>query len=195
MQHDMNSDKQFGCNWSRLQHDPSLLSFCSSRRGNSLHSWCSWESQSNMQHPKTLPGMPVPGSGLSAGEVHGCLDKPSGEEKFWSCWKLKTISPPGLWRSSFLTDLCMMCCCLLIPLLEEVREPPVLQWEEGSCCCCCWVASNAGLCQSNTSEPFEISFGCWMWPCYRDCNDKGNHAKNKVSVIFNIFTDLNTDIF
>lgn len=94
--------------------------------------------------------------------MHVLINLP-GTEKCWPCcWKLKMIPPPGLWSSFFLTDPCMMCCCLPIPLLEEVRESPVLQWEQGNCCWCCWIASNAGLCQSNTSEPFEISFsiGC-----------------------------------
>lgn len=99
--------------------------------------------------------------------MHVLINLP-GNEKCWPCClKLKTIPSPGLWSSYFLTDLCMMCCCLPNPLLEEVRESPVLQSEEENCCCCCWIASNAGLCQSNTSEPFEISFSCWTWLCYR----------------------------
>lgn len=101
MQHNMSNDKLIGRNWSSLWHDLPLFSLCSSTRGHIPHSWCGWDSQSSVKHPNTMPGMWVPGSGLSTGKVHACLDKPSGEWKMLilmvkikndtSSWPLKLL--------------------------------------------------------------------------------------------------------
>lgn len=86
VQGNMSNDKLTGCHWSRLWHDLSQFSVCSSARGKLPRSWGCWDRESDVQHPSADPGMWVPGirqaySGLSTGKAHACLDKPSGEHK------------------------------------------------------------------------------------------------------------------
>ena len=119
VQGNMSNDKLIGCNWSRLWHDLSQFSVCSSAKGNLPHSW---GRESNVQHPSVEPGMWVPGirhlySGLSIGKVHVCLDKPSGESKMLilllkrrnaSSWPLQLLfsDRPFAWRAAAHLFLC-----------------------------------------------------------------------------------------
>lgn len=84
VQGNTSNDQWSGCNRSRLWHDLSQFSVCSSARGKLPHSWGSRGRESNVWHPSTEPGMWLPGirqiySCLSTGKAHARLDKPPGD--------------------------------------------------------------------------------------------------------------------